>query len=61
MCVQIYETRRDDEARRVEHVSVFRGGFAAIKKINDAAVFDQQISPGVYLLRRIDHVSVGDQ
>jgi hypothetical protein len=46
---------------RVEDVRVFRSGFAAIQEIKHAAVFDQQISSGVDLLRRIDHVSVGDQ
>ena len=59
--VQINEAGRDDETCRVEHLRTFGYVVAATEERRNAPVFNQEILAAVDPLRRIDHVTVGDE
>jgi hypothetical protein len=59
--VQIDKTGRDDQACGVENLRVFGNTLGSSEQTGNAAVFNQQVSAGIDLLRRIDHVTVCDQ
>src|SRR6266850_2094860 len=58
--VEIDETRSDYKPGRIKHLSAFRKRFRRIQQTHDTTVFDQQIPTGVYLLRRVNHITVCD-
>ena len=61
MHVKIDKSRRYDEARCVEDFCSGRQFLTALQQPGNASVFNQEISTaGIYSLRRIDHVAIGD-
>jgi hypothetical protein len=58
MRVHVDKTRSDDQTGGVKDFKVIGNGIVVLAEPNDATVFNQKISAGIHLLRRIDHVTV---
>ena len=52
--MKVYEARRDDESRRVQHFCPFRHAVASLQQPGDTAIFNQQVMAAIEPLRRVD-------